>query len=405
MVKRFTLRWYLTGAIAARTGNEMSGPALLLAGLAATGSAASGSALLAGLTVAAAVGGPVVGVLLDRADRPGRLLAAALVLYAAVLAVITVLLGRVPLGVVVAVSVLGGLVGPALSGGWTAQLPSAVGADALPRATAYDAMTYNFATLVGPALAALAVGLSGATVGVLAALCLICTAAPVAAALPRRARPAEPGVSMRAGLASGFRVIGNSPTLLRGTVASVVTCVADGVLVACTPLLGERHLGGAARGAVLLSVIAASAFAANAVLARRPQTLRPDTVVWGSNLVLSASFAVAALGHPAALLLAAVGAGIGQGPQMAALFTIRNREAPDHLRGQVFTTGASLKITGFALGAALAGPAATWSLPGALVIAAGIALSAVVPYGVPARARPAADGAVGADPRRPVERL
>jgi hypothetical protein len=58
---------------------------------------------------------------------------------------------------------------------------------------------------------------------------------------------------------------------------------------------------------------------------------------------------------------------------------VRHRETPEHLRGQVFTTGASLKISGFALGAALAGPAAARSLPGTLALAAGVqALAASV---------------------------
>jgi len=50
----------------------MTGPALLLLGFAVTGRPAVGSALLAGLTVAAAVGGPVFGALLDRSPRPDR---------------------------------------------------------------------------------------------------------------------------------------------------------------------------------------------------------------------------------------------------------------------------------------------------------------------------------------------
>lgn len=70
--KGYSLRSYLTAATAARAGDEMSGPALLLAGLAVTGSTTDSSTLLAGITVSAAVGGPVLGALLDRAGRPGH---------------------------------------------------------------------------------------------------------------------------------------------------------------------------------------------------------------------------------------------------------------------------------------------------------------------------------------------
>ncbi|MYS72024.1 MFS transporter, partial [Streptomyces sp. SID5926] len=64
-----------------------------------------------------------------------------------------------------------------------------------------------------------------------------------------------------------------------------------------------------------------------------------------------------------------------------ALFAVRHREAPEHLRGQVFTTGASLKITAFALGVAVAGPLAAWSLPGTLVLAAGTAAAGALALG------------------------
>jgi MFS family permease len=63
---------YLAGAALSRAGDEMTGPALLLAGFAVTGRPGVGSALLAALTVAAALGGPLFGVLLDRSPRPVR---------------------------------------------------------------------------------------------------------------------------------------------------------------------------------------------------------------------------------------------------------------------------------------------------------------------------------------------
>ncbi|MER7614342.1 hypothetical protein ABT361_21635, partial [Nonomuraea wenchangensis] len=115
---------YLAGAATARTADEMSGPALLIAGLAVTGSPVVASWLLAGLTVSAAAGGPLLGVLLDRARRPGRLLAGCVVAYAGGLLVIVSGLGRLPEAALVAVAVAAGVVGPALTGGWTAQLPS-----------------------------------------------------------------------------------------------------------------------------------------------------------------------------------------------------------------------------------------------------------------------------------------
>ncbi|NUV37576.1 MFS transporter, partial [Streptomyces sp. KAI-27] len=123
MTKRYAVRWFLAGGALARTGDELAGPALLLAGFAVTGSPATGALLLAALTVPAVLGGPLVGVLLDRAPRPGRLLAAALLLYALGLGLAAFGAGRAPVAVTLACAAAAGLFAPALAGGWSAQLP------------------------------------------------------------------------------------------------------------------------------------------------------------------------------------------------------------------------------------------------------------------------------------------
>ncbi|MGW7688169.1 MFS transporter [Streptomyces asiaticus] len=374
---------YLGGAAAARAGDEMSGPALLLAGPVLTGSSSSGSALLAGIMAAAAVGGPLFGVLLDRSARPGRLLATALALYAAGLAAILLGLGRVPFALTVLLAVGAGLLGPALSGGWTSQLPRVAPPPGLPRATALDAMTFSLAALVGPALAGAVAGAAGAPVAVAVSIALIGLALPAAWALPAPARSAPvpaSATSVVADLAAGLRAIVRNRSLARATATSVVSCVGQGALLTCWPPLGAAVLGGADRGALLLSATAASALVAGAVLSRLPRPPRPDTVLLGGALLLVLAPPLAATGHPAVLIAAVLLTGAAEGPQLTALFAIRHREAPERLRGQVFTTGASLKITGFALGAALAGPLATWSLPGALVVAGGCEALAVLVF-------------------------
>lgn len=382
MEKRYSLRLYLAGAVAARTGDEMSGPALMLTGFALAGSPTDASSLLAGITISAAVGGPVLGALLDRTGRPGRLLAVALVLYAAGLGMILLGLGRMPFAVIILIAVATGLLGPALSGGWTAQLPRMVLRDHLPRANTLDAMTFSVASLAGPALAGGVAEALGAPTAVVVSVGLIALALPAAWMLPARpgrARSART-TSLISELAAGMRVVVGRQALARATLNSVVSCVAQGMLTACIPLLGERVLGGAGRGAVLLSCAAISALVANAVLARFPPSAAPDTIIWASALVQAAALALATWRQPVVLIVAVLIAGIGEGPQLAALFAIRHREAPEHLRAQIFTTGASLKITGFALGAAVAGPVVTRSIPGALALAASAAVLAALAF-------------------------
>ncbi|WP_369879943.1 MFS transporter [Kitasatospora sp. CB02891] len=586
----------------ARTGDEMSGPALLLAGFAAAGSTGEASALLAALTAASALGGPLLGVHLDRARHPGRLLARALALYAAGLLAVLAALGRLPLPAVLALAAATGLLGPALSGGWTAQLPRVAPPDRLPRANALDAMTYDTAALAGPALAGTVAATLGADAAVLLAAALIAAALPAAWTLPARdtasgrsrpgrnvapdqdarpsrgigpnrdeahsdrgrarprsdrtrpqrdtrsnhdeplpdrneahssrddaqpshnrtrpergtrsshdeplpdrdeahsdrgrarpshdrirpergtgsnhdepppdhneahssrddtrpshdrtrpqrgtrsnhdeplpdgddarprpvdacpgqdsqpdrhrarpdrhaashhddprsdqdpdgTRPARDYGSIRSELAAGLRLLTSRPALARATFVSVGVCAAQGILAACLPLLGERALGGASRGPLLLTCTAVAALLANAALARRPHLLAPDAAVRLGALLQAVALALAATGangRPWVLLAAAALAGLGDGPLLTGLFAVRHREAPAHLRGQIFTTGASLKITAFALGAALAGPLATHSVPATLAAAA--ALTAATALVGPRAAEPASDG-------------
>ena len=84
--------------------------------------------------------------------------------------------------------------------------------------------------------------------------------------------------------------------------------------------------------------------------------------------------------------------GVGEGPQLTALFAIRHREAPEHMRGQIYTTAASLKIAGLAAGAALAGPLAGRSVTSCLLIAAGIELCAAAAYLLTGRRGKAGEG-------------
>ncbi|MFJ7065890.1 MFS transporter [Streptomyces sp. NPDC101115] len=379
----------LAGATTARTGDEMSGPALLLLGYAQTGSAATAAALLAGITASAALGGPVLGALLDRAARPGRLLAVSLVLHVAGLTVVLLTLGRVPFPLTLLTALAAGTPAPALAGGWTSRLSTVVPEHRLHRAHALDAMTYSAASLLGPALAGLLGRLLGAPTAVVAAAVLILLAVPATRGLPHSQAPAEP-VTVRAvarDLRQGFACLVRSMPLARATVTSTLSCLGQGTFVACVPLLGARVLGTPGDGALLLSCTAVAALGAGAVLGRLRRPPSPDTVLWAAPLLLALALAAAtAAGGPALLVAAALLAGVAEGPQLTALFAVRHREAPERLRAQVFTTGASVKITAFALGAALAGPLASRSLTAALVMAAAVQLLAAAAHAVVGRA-------------------
>jgi MFS family permease len=380
---------YLGGTAASRAGDEMTGPALLLLGFAVSGRPGTGSALLAGLTIAAAVGGPVLGAVLDRSPRPDRVLAWTLSAYALGIVAVSAAVGRLPVPLVVLMALAAGLFNPAVAGGWTSQLPRIVTGSVLGRGFALDAVTYSAASLAGPALAAVIAAAFGARTAAVVAAALVALAVPSACSLSRYP-PAQHGRprSAHRQVAAGFAAILTRRSLRRATVTSVVSYAGIGMLLVCCPVLGAQRLGGPARGALLISAIAAASLIANALLARRlcslpgssPARSQPDARVLASTLVIGASMAAAAVA-PGWLTLAAVAlGGAGEGPQLTALFAVRHRESPEHLRGQIFTTAASLKIGGLAAGAALAGPLVGRSVTACLLIAAGFELCAAAAY-------------------------
>ncbi|MGD0559712.1 MAG: MFS transporter [Streptosporangiaceae bacterium] len=373
---------YLGGAAVARTGDEMSGPALLLLGFAVTGSAVAGSALLAGLTVAAALGGPAFGVLIDRSPRPERVLAATLGAYALGIGLLLASVGRLALPVVVGIALVTGLFAPAVAGGWTSQVPRLVSGEALSRASALDALTFTTASLIGPALAALIAAWAGARLATGIAAALVALAVPAALSIPGAVRIREPpAVSVRRQLADGFAAILARPRLRRATATSVVSFIGIGMLIVCCPVLGQQRLGASTRGALLISAMAVAALIANSILARWPARV-PDRIVFASTLVLCLAMAAAAVAPGWFTMLAVAVGGAGDGPQLTALLAVRHREAPVAMRGQIFTTAASLKIGGLAVGSALAGPLASRSLTTCLLVAAVTELCAAVTYAI-----------------------
>ncbi|MEV0826157.1 MFS transporter [Nonomuraea rubra] len=415
---------YMAGAVLARTGDEMSGPALLVTGLAVTGSPLLASSVLAGLTISAAVGGPLLGVLLDRARRPGKVLGWCLAGYAGgLLMVVGGMAGQVPGAVLVGVAVVTGLLGPALTGGWTAQLPLVAGPRRLGRATAFDSMSYNVAGLAGPALAGVIASAGGGVMAALVSVGMLVAALPAAHGLPSpdprpadgdggartadgdggartadgdgagRAAGGDGGVAgwrvVREEVRAGFRAIVSNGTLRRATVASMVSCCGLAMVVVSAPVLGARLSGESGPGALLLAVIAAGGLVANAVLSRTSRwaagVQAAGTAVLGAGVVVMAC----AETYWMAVVGAAV-AGAGEGPQLTALFAVRHRETPARLRGQVFTTGASLKITSFAIGSAVAGPLAAYDV--SLALLAGAALQAAAVAVLVAKRRATRDG-------------
>lgn len=366
------LRRYLGTATLARSATESAGPALLLVAISTLGNATTGSYLVASLTASAAVGGPVVGALLDRTTRPRRGFALAMGIMAAGLIAVIVTIGRVPVPVVMAMAVIAGFGYPAITGAWSAQLPRLVPVAALTRAYAADAATYSVAAVAAPPLAAALVSVA-VTAPLWLPVVLLLLAIALLRAVPLHAPEGHRvTTSLREDLRNGMSTITGRIPLRRTAIITTIGFAGQAAVFVSAPLLSQSLTGSLQFSGVILGSFAVGGVITALWFARRPVT-RPDRAVIVST-ALSALFLVLVGVAPTTwlLLIAAFAMGATEPPLISGMFQVRQREAPTAVQSQVFTTSASLRMTAFAIATAICG----WLIPHGIgtVIAFGVAL-------------------------------
>ncbi|HEV3465060.1 MAG TPA: MFS transporter, partial [Actinomycetota bacterium] len=166
-----------------------------------------------------------------------------------------------------------------------------------------------------------------------------------------------------------------------------------GLLTLALPFWAERLGAGRAGAGYLWAALEAGAIA-GALAAARPAASWPPQRVVLAGLGLFGLVVAAwplAPSFPAALALVAL-AGLAEGPAFAATFATRQRWSPATLRGQIFTTAASVKLGAFALGSAVAGPAVARAGVGGALVAVGVVQVLAVALGLATGARGSSQG-------------
>jgi MFS family permease len=385
---------FLLAATLARLASEMFPVAAVLLVLDRTGRPGLAGAVVAATTLPAVVTGPVLGAWLDRTSRRRVALGTNQVLLAASLLGILAAAGRAPGWVLLVLAALAGLTGPLATGGYTSMIPLLVPERLLPRANALEASSFNTAAIAGPAVAGAVAATAGAAWAVLAEAVLAGLALPAIARMPRAAAPAGDhptplGTAIRQGLGQLVR----TPVLRGVTVATAVGLGGTGLLTLAMPFWAERLGAGRAGAGYLWAAMEAGAIA-GALAAARPTAAWPPHRVVLAGLGLFGLVVVAWPLTPAfavALVLVAL-AGMVEGPAFAATFATRQRWSPPPLRGQIFTTAASVKLGAFAVGSAVAGPVLELVDVGGTLVAVGAVQLLAVVLGWAAGARGSAQG-------------
>ncbi len=366
------LRAYLVTATLSRSASEAAMPGLLVVGIAVLGSAALGSYLVAAMTASAAVGGPIVGALLDRTRRPRRGFALAMLTMAVGIAAVALSIGQLPLAIVMLFAVVTGFGYPAITGAWSAQLPHLLPTEGLPRAYSADAATYSVAAVIAPPIAAALIAVSD-TAPLWLPVLLLAVALLSLRAVPIRPRgAASPGRSLATDLRSGLAVMTRNLPLRRTVVLTTVGFAGQAAIFVTAPVLAQELTGSLEFTGVILGVFAAGGVVTALWFTRHP-VVRPDRAIIVSTALSALTLAVVGIAPTTWLLLvAAFAMGASEPPLVSSMFRVRQRESPPGVQAQVFTTSASLRTTAFAIGTATCGALLAWGV--GAVIAWGVLL-------------------------------
>ncbi len=376
------LRAYAATAFGARAATETVGPGLILVVAASGASIARGPWLLATLTGCAAISGPLMGLLLDRTRRPARVFAANMLLLAVALSVLALLVPHqpeLPLWPLLVVAAVGGVAEPPLTGAWSAQLPLFIPPHRLSRAFAIDIGTYNLGGIVGPVLAASAL-LLGTSAPLLVPAALLVGALAVLPSVPippRETDRVHPPLlaDLRLGVGTLFR----RPALRRVTIVSTLGLAGQAALIVAAPSLSVHMTGGLTFVGLLLGTFAAGGLIATLLLVRFPMRRPPDGLVVVA-VVFGAAAQLLLAGAPNrwVALVGALGMGLADGPMATGMLSVREREAPPAARAQVFTTGASLRTSAYALATAALGTLAGQGFRTVLLLGAAVEVVGVL---------------------------
>jgi MFS family permease len=381
---------YLAASIPLRVASAGSSVVLPILAVQRLHDVAIGGGLVAASLAPSVIVAPLVGVALDRARHPRRLIAASGLITAGAFA-LSAFLGTVPLWTIVVALIISGAASPFFLGGLSSFVTDGFVDER--RAYAADALSYNVGGVAGPGLAAIVVSLGAAGAGafILAGASLIGAVAVLGVRMVPRPRTEHGAL---AAILAGSRHLLTHRPLAAVTLSGTLAQLGAGALPICAVALELQRSGTPERGAWIVTAFAIGSLVGSLIAAGRPpRRWRTETVmlVGFAGTGLLTVIAAADLGLPWTIAAIAL-SGVCTGPSTAAMLLLRKQQSPSIVRSQVFTVGSGLRTTAAAVGAAIAGLAAGWDA-GTLIAVIGLVwvVSALVMLGYPRGVEPIAD--------------
>ncbi|GAC1566394.1 MAG: MFS transporter [Ktedonobacteraceae bacterium] len=348
------------GLSISRMGDQLTIVALTWFVLQQTGSGVAIGLLVLCFQLPAMVSSPLIGKLLDRC-QPRLIMSIDNFGRAAIIAAIPLLYwsGSLQLWMVYGLALCAGMLAPATEVGVRVVIPRLVTWKELERANALSSVSWDAATLVGPAVAGFQVLYINAPAVLLLDAATFLFMGAMLSSLPLFAQTrVDKQVSPGKRTLLGFGTIIATPGVLWLTILTLLFLFAQGLTEVAIPLYSQRALGAGSAGyGLLMSAFGAGSLLALALLSQRwasrdRQGVSLALILLFSGLLLLPLVLIRTL--PAAIIVMVL-AGCAAAPYYVVEQSLTQRIAPEQLRGQIFGARGSINVAGYPLGGAVGG--------------------------------------------------
>ncbi|MFD7710127.1 MFS transporter [Streptomyces sp. NPDC059786] len=357
------------------------------------------------------LGGLAVGPLLDRFDKRAVLIADSVLRALCVASVpLAAALGDVPTVLPFLVAAVYGLLKMVPLAAFPAAIPQLVDEPDLDTANALESLSFSVATVAGPALAGVLVGVMGAPNVLLIDAATYVVLAVAVASVRRPLAPPAPRTAdgpQRPGTKTSVRVVARDKAIVVTTAAFMAFNVADGMLLlVVAPWLAKNELGGATALGLLTASLAAGEFVGAALAGARAGQGSVRRIGWCQAGAALGFLAVLAVSQPLVVGVGFFCVGLLSAPMTVWAQTLRMRRIPPEMHGRAFAALRTLMQGTAPLGSAVAAPlllhgGVGWTAA-VMVTLAGLPGLGLLRYSDEEKSRPGADSITSQDQQRPV---
>lgn len=354
------LRLWL-GLMFSRVGDQLTVVALIWFVLQLTGSGIAIGLIVLFSQVPAVIFSPLMGILLDR-YQPRTIMAIDNVGRACIVAAIPVLYltGALQLWMVYALALCAGVLSPATTVGLNIIIPKIVTDAELERANSLSAISWDFSTLIGPAIAGFLIIFMGAPLVLLIDALSFLVMGVMVLALPRiqRANDEPTRKGKRSGNLLGFGTLFHMKTVLLLSLLTLLFLFMQGLTEIALPVYSEKTLGSGSVGyGLLMTANSIGALLSLALVSQRwTRSRRPGMTLALILLLSGLTLAPLIVIHILPLALVVIGlVGLAAAPYYVMEQSITQRLIPEQVRGQIFGARGALNVAGYPLGGMIGG--------------------------------------------------